>query len=74
MAIVFIPPLIAVLEAKEKETGRKLTQQEVESIRDNATAIQLPEEIAGDLAQERGYSDVAAENVWDEWQKYQNIK
>jgi hypothetical protein len=39
MTIVFIPALIAILVAKERETGRALTQQEVMSIRDEATAI-----------------------------------
>nr|MBG3153186.1 hypothetical protein [Proteus mirabilis] len=37
MAIAFIPSLIALLEAKEKEAGCELTPCEVESIRDNAT-------------------------------------
>lgn len=49
MAIVFIPSLIALLEAKEKEAGCELTQCEVESIRDNATAIELPAEVVDDM-------------------------
>lgn len=49
MAIVFIPSLIALLEAKEKEAGCELTQYEVESIRDNATAIELPAEVVDDM-------------------------
>lgn len=32
MAIVFIPALVALLEAKEKDFGRELTREDVESI------------------------------------------
>lgn len=67
MTIVFIPALIAILVAKERETGRVLTQQEVESIRDEATAINLPDDVAESMAFERGYSDIDPENVWREW-------
>ena len=49
MAIVFIPTLVALLEVKEKESSRELTWHEVESIRDNATTIDLPTEIAIDM-------------------------
>lgn len=70
MAIVFIPALVTLLESKEKEIGRKLTRSEVEFIRDNATAINLPEEIASDMNKSRGYPDIDAENVWDEWLSY----
>lgn len=65
MAIVFIPALVALLEAKEKDFGRELTREDVESIRD--TAIELPAEIARDMSKSRGYHDIDAENVWDEW-------
>lgn len=39
MAIVFIPTFVALLEAKEKESGCELTRYEVESRRDE---IMLP--------------------------------
>lgn len=67
MAVVFIPALVAVLEAKEKDFGRELTRKDVESIRDNATAIELPEEIAKDMIKSRGYPDIDAQNPWDKW-------
>lgn len=67
MTIVFIPALITILGAKEREKDRALTQQEVESIRDDATAINLPDDVAEGMATERGYSDVDPENVWNEW-------
>ncbi|TPG53703.1 hypothetical protein [Ewingella americana] len=74
MAIVFIPTLVALLEAKEKETGRELIRHEVESIRDNATAIELPTEIARDMTKSRGYQDIDAEEVWNEWLTLKNNK
>lgn len=67
MAIVFIPALVVLLEAKEKDFGRELTREDVESIRDNATAIELPAEIASDMIKSRGYPDIDAQNAWDEW-------
>lgn len=67
MTIVFIPPLITLLVAKEKELSRPLTQQEVEYIRDNATAIELPEDVAEAMVEERGYPDIDPEKVWEEW-------
>ncbi|WP_346777445.1 hypothetical protein [Providencia rettgeri] len=50
MAIVFIPSLVALLESKENEAGCELTQSEVESIRDNATTVELPSDIVDDMA------------------------
>ena len=74
MTIVFIPALIAVLVAKEREAGRELTRQEVESLRDGATAMRAPEEVAGDMTRERGYPDIDPENVWDEWLAYKTAR
>ena len=74
MAIVFIPALVALLEAKEMDSGRELTREDVETIRDNATAIELPAEIARDMIKSRGYPDIDAENVWNEWLLYRNAK
>jgi len=67
MKIVFVPALIVVLIDKEQEMGRELTRQDVESIRDGATAIRLPDEAAEDMIRERGYRDIDPENVWGEW-------
>ncbi|OWF77591.1 hypothetical protein B4900_16185 [Yersinia rohdei] len=74
MAVVFIPSLVALLEAKEKEAGRELLRHEVEAIRDNATTIELPTEIARDMTKSRGYQDIDAEHVWNEWLTLKNNK
>lgn len=73
MTIVFIPALVAVLVAEESKAGRELTCEEVESIRDSATAIRVPIEVAQDMVRERGYLDIDPENVWEEWQNYKKI-
>ncbi|MDA8503980.1 hypothetical protein NNO02_16160 [Citrobacter sp. Awk 2] len=70
MKIVFIPALIVVLINKEQDMGRELIRDEVESIRDGATAICLSAEAAEDIIRERGYRDIDPENVWREWLAY----
>ncbi|WP_421512137.1 hypothetical protein ACOQH0_09910 [Enterobacter sp. JS8-1] len=70
MTIVFIPALVVVLLSKERETGRELTQQEVESIRDSATAVRMPVDVAKEMIKERGYLDIDPEDVWAEWLLY----
>lgn len=70
MTIVFFPALVVVLLSKERETGRELTQQEVESIRDSATAIRVPVDVAKEMIKERGYLDIDPEDVWEEWLLY----
>lgn len=72
MAIVFIPALIAVLTAKQTQAGRPLTQHEVEDIRDNAVAMNMPDDVAATLSEKRGYDDIDPENVWEEWLAYNN--
>ncbi len=74
MAIVFIPSLVALLEAKEKEAGYELTKNEVEFICDNATAIELPAEIENDMTKSRGYPDLYAGDIWNEWSTYKKSK
>ncbi|EOJ5999311.1 hypothetical protein ACM36D_000124 [Cronobacter sakazakii] len=72
MALVFIPALIVLLTAKEKELGRELTQQEVETLRDNAVGMVMPDDIALKMNEGRGYPDVDPKNVWHDWLSYKN--
>ncbi|RRA26939.1 hypothetical protein C3O70_15245 [Cronobacter sakazakii] len=72
MALVFIPALIVLLTAKEKELGRELTQEEVETLRDNAVGMVMPDEIGLEMNESRGYPDVDPENVWYDWLSYKN--
>lgn len=74
MGIVFIPSHVALLAAKEREAGRELLRHEVEAIRDNATTIELPNEISRDMTISRGYQDIDVEHVWNEWLTLKNNK
>jgi len=46
---------------------RELTREEVESIRDSATAIELSSDIAEDMV---NYPGIDPEKVWSEWLAY----
>ena len=70
MVLTFIPALIVLLEAGKNMAGRQLTQVEVEEIRDKATVINLPTEIAQAIVNGRGYEDIDPDNVWEEWLIY----
>lgn len=72
MSIVFIPALIPLLMKIENEKGSPLTEQEVSSIRDNATTIEVPRDVALDMAECRGYFDINPENCWTEWSLYRS--
>jgi len=73
MTIVFIPALVTVLTAKETEVERELVKEEVESVRDSATAVRVPIEVARNMVKERGYLDIDPENVWEEWLLYKKM-
>jgi hypothetical protein len=67
LCLVFIPALVTVLYAAEKQKGSPLTEQEVIDIRDKATCIALPFSVALESEKQRGYPDIVAENCWEEW-------
>jgi hypothetical protein len=72
MSIVFIPALIPLLMKNENEKGSPLTEQEVSHIRDNATTIEVPGDVALAMAECRGYFDINPENCWAEWRAFRN--
>ncbi|WHU90004.1 hypothetical protein RIN65_19775 (plasmid) [Pantoea agglomerans] len=72
MSIVFIPALIPLLMKKENEKGSPLTEHEVSHIRDNATTIEVPGDVALAMAECRGYFDINPENCWAEWSAYRS--
>ena len=69
LIIFCIPSLVATLLNRENKKGAPLTEQEVLEIRDNAPAIALPEKVAEEVTAKRGYEDIDADNVWEEWQR-----
>lgn len=65
---VLVPALAAVLLAAERTKGTPLTRDEVENIRDNASAIAMTPTDAAKLEQSRGYADIEPERAWEQWQ------
>jgi hypothetical protein len=65
---VIMPSLVAVLAAKERESGVPLTSAEVAAIvaRSPCIAMKLPHAIA--LERSRGYADLEPELAWEQWE------
>jgi len=72
LCLVFIPALVTILLKAEKEKGGPLTEEEVISIRDSSTCMAVKFSDALKMDDERGYSDIVAEDVWNEWQGIRN--
>lgn len=63
----YIPSLFAVLVNAEHRKGALLTQEEVESLRDQAVCIMLPASVRAKMDETSG-PDLDPARVWDEWQ------
>lgn len=68
LALTFMPALVAVLLAAERDAGRPLTQAEVEAIRDRAACMAMEPRHAQALERSRGYADLDPQLVWAQWQ------
>ena len=68
LVLVFIPALITMLKAAEDKKGSSLEEEEVLSLRDNAVCMTLRASAALEMDEKRGYSDIAPETVWEDWQ------
>jgi hypothetical protein len=66
---VFMPSLVSILLRHEREKGSPLTEQEVFFIRDNATAVLVPESATIPIIEGRGYDDIDPEHCWEQWQE-----
>lgn len=66
---VFVPPLAACLAQAETLKGSRLTEAQVQQIRDEAICMLMAPERAAKLAESRGYVDVAPENCWADWHR-----
>ncbi|MBK3453254.1 MULTISPECIES: hypothetical protein [Pseudomonas] len=69
LCVVFIPALSVVLQSAETNKGFPLTESEALKIRDQATCVAVPFEVALDMENERGFRDIVAEDCWNEWQR-----
>jgi hypothetical protein len=64
---VFVPPLLTLLQKKERTKGSPLTKEEVLEIRDNATMILMKADEALKMADSRGYRDIDPDKAWEQW-------
>ena len=64
---VFVPPLVTLLQKKERTKGSPLTKEEVLEIRDNATMILMKADEALKMADSRGYRDIDPDKAWEQW-------
>jgi hypothetical protein len=65
---VFMPTLHVLLMALEAKEARPLTQEQVESIRDDGACITMKPADAQKLERSRGYADLNPELAWQQWQ------
>lgn len=69
LCAVFIPALVLLLKDAEARKGSPLSEAEVLAIRDGATCIAVPFDVALHMESDRGLRDVVAEDCWNEWQR-----
>lgn len=69
LCVVFIPALSVALQSAETKKGSPLTESEALKIRDQATCVAVPLDVALDMENERGFRDLVAEDCWNEWQR-----
>lgn len=67
LAIVFMPPLVALLTAAEAKKGKPLTQREVEALTKDAVCMTMAHAEARALERSRGYADLDPEDAWGQW-------
>jgi hypothetical protein len=66
---VCVPPLLTVLQEREKKKGAPLTEPEVLDIRDHANWIAVPDDVVMTIIRKRGYSDIDPDHAWEDWQQ-----
>jgi len=64
--LAFVPPLLALLRALEKQHG-VLTRAQVEEARENAVCLAMAHRDAQKLERTRGYADIDPGLAWEQW-------
>jgi len=67
-----MPTLLALLTAAEQK-GKKLTQKQVEKIRDDGVCIAMKPRDVQLLERQRGFADLDAELVWEQWKAFRDL-
>ncbi|MGC4114525.1 MAG: hypothetical protein QM765_07925 [Myxococcales bacterium] len=68
LALVFMPTLVSLLAAAERDAGKPLTRRQVEAIRDGGTCVATPHDKVRAIEVGRGYADIDPELAWEQWQ------
>lgn len=68
--IALIPALYLLLSMAEEKSDTELTETQVLLIRDEAIGMILPKEMRDQADKDRGYKDLRAECIWEDWQAY----
>lgn len=71
---VHMPSLLSVLTALEKQAGKKLTQRQVEKVRDEGVCVAMNPRDIQQLERSRGWSDLDPELVWEQWTAYRDSR
>jgi hypothetical protein len=69
LELVPVPALVALLKQAVDRKGMPLTESEVLDIRDEANCVVMPLAAAIEMAEARGYDDIAPETCWEDWQE-----
>ena len=67
-AFVFMPPLVTLLRAAEKEAGKALTRKQVRALVEGAGCIAMSHADARAMEKSRGFLDLDPELTWEQWQ------
>ena len=65
--LLFIPPLVKMLNFHEQQKGSNLTENEVVEITNKAVFMSVPKTIKTQMDIQRGFIDLDPENIWVEW-------
>ncbi|MFC4044910.1 DUF4261 domain-containing protein [Dactylosporangium siamense] len=68
LRLVFVPALVAVLTAAERQAGRPLHRDEVERLTSGGACMAMQYGDAQHLERTRGYADIEPELAWSQWQ------
>lgn len=65
----FMPPLAMLLAVATNKKGSRLTEEEVNSVRDSAVCMMVPRKVHETLQSSREFRDVDPENCWADWHR-----
>lgn len=67
-ALLFVPSLVSVLLAAERDHGRPLGRMEAQQLCARAGVMSVPAESVAEMDRGRGYADLDPARCWEDWQ------